>query len=164
MELIKGNIWEYKNDNNYVVIPTNIGWKKDGKNVMGAGLAKQALAKFPDIDSIYGNYCRYYYDRYRYIDVPPYWYENYKLIFMASKPLDLSAPYRSWLQDSSVQQIEISCNQLIQQMEERKFPEIIMPIMGVGNGKLKQENVLPLLIDKFEKYDNIKIVDINLEE
>ena len=47
-QVVEGDIWEHHNDGSrYIVIPTNIGWKTNGHNVMGAGLALQAKTRYP---------------------------------------------------------------------------------------------------------------------
>lgn len=47
------DIWAAHKDGYYAVIPTNLTLRHDGRAVMGAGLAKQALRRFPDLDLAY---------------------------------------------------------------------------------------------------------------
>ena len=61
MQEANGDIWNWLSEphNCEVVIPTNIGWKADGSNVMGAGIAKQAILRYGrDIAAWYGAICR----------------------------------------------------------------------------------------------------------
>ena len=49
MEEIAGNIWDYYDKGHWIVITTNGTVKKNGENVMGAGIAKQASQRFPTL-------------------------------------------------------------------------------------------------------------------
>lgn len=46
--------WELHRDGLWVVIPTNTERRKDGTAVMGAGLARAAADRFPDLPARYG--------------------------------------------------------------------------------------------------------------
>lgn len=50
---IEGNIWDYTGK--YIVIPINLEVKKNGENIMGAGLALEAKNKFPNFPKMVGN-------------------------------------------------------------------------------------------------------------
>ena len=56
MNEIVGNMWDYHDGVNYIVIPTNGSVKKDGTAVMGAGLARQAAERFPDLSRLLGKH------------------------------------------------------------------------------------------------------------
>jgi hypothetical protein len=50
-----GNIWTTRTDvYSWLAITTNSFIKKDGTLAMGAGIAKEALEKYPDIDKLFG--------------------------------------------------------------------------------------------------------------
>ena len=49
MKEIKSDIWKVKAD--WICVTTNGKIRADGRAVMGAGIAKDAKIRFPDIDS-----------------------------------------------------------------------------------------------------------------
>ena len=49
MKEITGDIWDYHDKGNWIVVTTNGTVKKDGTAVMGRGIALQAKQKFPDL-------------------------------------------------------------------------------------------------------------------
>lgn len=53
-----GDIWQLHTAGWYVVDPTNAHVKANGRNVMGAGLSAQALARYRGIDAWYGRRLR----------------------------------------------------------------------------------------------------------
>ena len=56
MQTANGDIWNVEPKDAWIVVPTNVGWKRDGSNVMGAGLAKQARLKFKQLPYDYGKW------------------------------------------------------------------------------------------------------------
>src|SRR5574338_386984 len=108
MKEISGNIFDYL-DSHWLVITTNQGWKLNGDNVMGAGLAKYVKDNFPELPSRYGLFCRQYPGEPR---LAPYVFPDPKngklrrLIMFPTKTLNPSAPHLSWKQPSSLDLIE----------------------------------------------------------
>ena len=83
----KGDIWEFYHDVRWIVITTNIGWKKDGCNPMGAGIAKQAAEMFPDLPRWYGEKCKKYRS-----DTAVAVYDEAKFFLFPTKPLNEEQP------------------------------------------------------------------------
>jgi len=54
MQEVIGDIWDYWLDMYLIAIPVNGFVKKNGRAVMGKGLAKQARERIPDIDLVLG--------------------------------------------------------------------------------------------------------------
>ena|SRR3989304_4501311 len=127
-----GDIW----DTTYytVVIPTNIGWTKAGYNVMGRGVAKQASGLYPSLSGWYGKQCQFFRQ-----DTPCLRYD--RLILFPVKTLNQLYPHLSWQRRASLFLIERSTKDLAQ------FPdkEIALPLVGCGNGRLAESDVLPIL-------------------
>jgi hypothetical protein len=48
------DVWELHGDGFWVLVPTNMRRKKDGSAVMGAGLARDATHRYPDLAARYG--------------------------------------------------------------------------------------------------------------
>lgn len=49
MKEVYGDIWEYHKQGYWIVITTNGFVKKNGCAVMGRGVAKQAVTKYPSL-------------------------------------------------------------------------------------------------------------------
>lgn len=54
MKEIQGNVWDLLNENSVVCILTNNTVLGPGNNVMGAGIAKEALIRNPGLDMVCG--------------------------------------------------------------------------------------------------------------
>jgi hypothetical protein len=145
MEVRVGDLWVWHSEKRWTVITTNIGWKKDGSNPMGAGVARVAADKFPALPEWYGARCRKYK-----AETAVCYYEPANFILFPTKPLDLVKPWLSWQQDSDLDLIRRSSIQLAKLadvLEERKllFSQIALPMVGCLNGNLQPEQVLPIL-------------------
>jgi len=132
MKTETGNIWDTKYST--IVIPSNIGWTKAGYNVMGGGVAKQASELYPSLAKWYGDQCFLYQQ-----DMPCLRYD--RLILFPVKTLNRLHPHLSWQRSASLTLIERSTKDLA------RFPdqEIALPLVGCGNGRLAESDVLPIL-------------------
>lgn len=128
-----------------MVITTNIGWKKDGANPMGAGIAKQAAELFDELPAWYGARCKKYG-----ADTAVCMYEPANFILFPTKPLNERTPWLSWQSKSDLALIRrsaIQLQKLSEIMVERKmlFGEIAIPLVGCENGGLERRDVVPIL-------------------
>jgi hypothetical protein len=137
-----GNIWDWIAKGACIVIPTNIGWRSDGANVMGAGLAAQAKYRYPGIDHWYGLHCRTNSRMYGHCVAQ---HPQHPLIFFPTKALDPGHPALSWRRSSDLITIVQSLTAL-----KRISGEIALPLVGCGNGGLPLESVLPLLQSRLD--------------
>jgi len=138
MREVYGNLWDFHGKGYSLVVPTNLGWRRDGSNVMGRGVASQAAHKFPDLPQIYGEVCQDMAAR----GVAEIWfYEG--LIFFPTKPLDEKKPWLSWMGRSVAAVVEKSTMQLAAWSNPGE--RIALPLVGCGNGGLPEEVVLPIL-------------------
>lgn len=136
MRVRYGDLWE-NFPQELVVIPTNLGWRTDGCAVMGAGIAAQAAARFPDLPEWYGYLCKRFRE-----DTPVLLHPQHRLILFPTKPYDETAPWLSWKADSDVKLVWRSAAQLA----AFTFDETIsIPLVGCGHGKLTPDIVLPIL-------------------
>jgi hypothetical protein len=136
MKETSGNIWDWV-DRAKLVITTNVGWRSDGTNVMGAGLAKQAAQRYPGIAAWYGAWCRDHRSESCVVA-----HHTHPLIFFPTKRLNPDAPHLSWQYDSDFDTIRRSLADLAQ------WPgvePIAVPLVGCQNGGLKEAAVLPVL-------------------
>jgi len=141
----KGDIWDFYYEAKWIVITTNIGWKKDGTNPMGAGIAKQAADMFPDLPEWYGERCRKYGS-----NTAVAAYDPARFFLFPTKPLDEDKPWMSWQSMSSIALIKRSAKQLVALvniLNERNYfiNQIGIPLVGCENGGLRPKDVLPVL-------------------
>jgi hypothetical protein len=140
MREIKGNIWDYHEKNSPIVIPTNGTIKRNGENVMGSGLARQAKLRFPKLPKKVGGYILEYGNEVFFCEeenlftfpVKNEWYEEKASIFLIRKSV---VSLRSMTRNDDI--------------------KIYLPLVGCGNGKLDWENdVKPILSSIFsdDKY------------
>jgi hypothetical protein len=157
MKVVEGNLWDFCKPpwNALVVIPTNIGWRGDGENVMGRGLAKQAKLGLCGVTRWYGWVCRMFRE-----DTPVVRYFRSAALMFPTKPL-ASDPARSWNQKSDLELIARSARQLGRWHETTPWQqEIAVPMVGCGNGGLKEAAVWPILL-KYLTDDRFVIVRKN---
>jgi hypothetical protein len=147
-----GDIWNWLAEphNCEVVIPTNIGWKSDGSNVMGAGIAKQAILRYGrDIAKWYGAICQACGPH-----TPVVIHEEHPLIFFPVKTLDYDDPQLSWRRDADLALIERST----QQLAALRLGPFALPMVGCGNGKLNEADVYPILKSAFQNENHVTLV------
>jgi hypothetical protein len=131
-----GNIWIYYKLGSTIVIPTNEGWKHDGSNVMGAGLAKDAAQIFSELPKIYGRDCQLLTTR--------VYYKDYRLILIPSKPLNVKSPHLSWQGVANIATVAKSLRWL--QDTKDNYPEkVYIPLIGTGNGGLDPDLIKELM-------------------
>jgi hypothetical protein len=156
MNEVKGDIWRLAHflwDD--TVIPTNPGWTKAGRNVMGRGIAAQALRRFPEADAWYGQVCM---DSKGHPPVVQHRFNGIgggrTLIFVPTKPFNATQPWMSWQAASSLEVIEQSLQELAMLEPSYRLPpagiqpKIYVPLLGCGNGGLHREPVRELM-DKY---------------
>ncbi len=144
MKIRYGNIWDL-HDRAPVVIPTNIGWRKDGSNVMGRGLARQAALKFRGIEEWYGEYCQKH--RAKTTCVVRNVHQHLApLVLFPVKPLNEAAPWVSWKSEANLKLIERSAKDLAALYQEDPRAELVaVPAVGCGNGGRDLGEVRPIL-------------------
>jgi len=131
------DIWSYENTH-LIVIPTNIGWKKDTfENVMGKGLALQAAKKYPGFPAWYGFQCRNLG-----CATPVLVYPEGPLIAFPTKQLNGGKPWMSWQNKSDLRLIERGAKELAALKVDRP---VAVSMVGCGNGGLEMSQVRPIL-------------------
>lgn len=139
-----GNIWDYHDKGEWIVITTNGSIRKDGACVMGRGIALQAKQRYPKLpfglgkllaDEDYGNY-NYAFSQYRIITFPV------KL---------------KWYQKASLPLIHNSTVGLLRKIMELRLENVYMVRPGCGNGGLDWTDVKPIL----EEYLDDRFIIVN---
>lgn len=144
-------IWDFHSEGRYVVITTNIGWKKDETNPMGAGIAQHAAGLFPELPLWYGKRCKKYGS-----DTAVAIYDPGMLFLFPTKKLEESRPWVSWSNDADINLILRSLNQLVACVDyltkkgTHHFTKIGVPLVGCGRGGLSKRDVIPILSNKLD--------------
>lgn len=148
MKETAGDLWDYE-QSHWLCVTTNQGWSKSGSNIMGAGLAKQAANRFPNLPARYGAFCRMFPGA-----AKLYPYKRYTswLLMYPTKALNPQTPYMSWRGKSSLELIERCAIELAKFGETSERP-IAIPALGCQNGGLKVCDVLDILY-KYLKSDD----------
>lgn len=152
MDIKIGNIWDFVTINTPGVVPTNIGWKSSGENVMGRGVAKQAATIYPDLSLWYGNFCQQYRGGTGVVKHP-----NLPIILFPVKPLNENKPWYSWGYPADIELIERSTKQLANL--ELTETSIYIPLVGCGNGGLDIDDVFPLLKEHLDERFTLIVSD-----
>lgn len=153
MKEVKANIWDKQFDSYWRVIPINTVVKADGSLVMGAGLAKQAAERYPDLSLFWGTLHQVTSDRCLSDYLPFYLFEPAKLIGFKTK-------YR-WQDDSDLLLIEQGLKGMTNLHFRSKCSHIVSPWLGCGLGGLNWErDVKPLVEKYFGDDDNFIIASL----
>lgn len=140
------SIWHPDFDSYWRVIPINTVVKADGSLVMGAGLAKQAAERYPDLPKELGNHYR-----------PKGVNVGITLVY-ACRIIAFPTKF-DWKKDSDLVLIESG-------LKELKFwilneYKIVSPRLGCGLGGLNWErDVKPLVEKYFGDDDNFVVVNL----
>lgn len=135
---VTGDLWDYYERGYWVVVPTNIGWKSNGENVMGRGMALQAATRFPELPMWYGRLCKMFRE-----DVGICLHPE-RLLLFPTKPL-ADDPAMSWKQESSLKLIQKNLIDLRDICNMEGIKKVAMGYPGCGNGRLCEAQVRPLL-------------------
>ena len=147
MKEIKGNIWDFHDKGNWIVISTNGTITKSGKLVMGRGVALQAKERIKYIDSTLAYYIKQF--------------GNKPVLLMGEKIITFPVKH-NWFEKADLKLIEISAKSLIKSLNSMTFTQedkIYLPRVGCMNGGLDWKDVKPIL----EKYldERFVVCDIN---
>lgn len=150
MKEIKGDLWDLyeryvvKSLAKAIVIPTNGTIKKNGECVLGAGLARDAKARWNNLPDRLAKSIQ------RYGNVPIS-FDDLRIITFPVK--------HNWWEIADVGLIELSARALRDMVDNKiMFSCVFVPQVGCGNGKLRwREQVKPVL-EKYLDTDQFVIV------
>lgn len=150
IEHAEGDIWKLRRATDFVVVPTNVGWTKDGLNVMGRGIASDAARQAVEIRAWYGAKCKAHGK-----DTPTLGRALWRMIFFPTKPLARN-PSLSWKQDATLERIQQSLPSFIALLPrtlEHDCKRVLLPHVGCGNGGLSWEDVGPVVLGALNSYE-----------
>jgi hypothetical protein len=143
MQTTRGDIFKLARRFDWIVVPTNQGWTKDGRGILGKGLALQAAARWPNLITDWGDYCMKALSS---AGPLPVRCRGGLVILAPTKSLDEKAPWLSWRTAARISTIEETCLRLQQLVETGLDGErILVPDLGCGEGGLLVEVVRPVL-------------------
>ena len=140
--IIYGDIWTFYTPGTWLVLPTNVGFKKDGSNPMGAGLAEQVVKRWPDLPLWYGGLCRQMRER-----TPVLFHPDHHVICFPTKPFNTKEPHASWKAAADPALIAQGFLELLNISRSLEADaRILLPPVGCGKGGLPIEAVLPMML------------------
>lgn len=156
MKEIHGNIWQVEAD--AICITTNGDLKKNGRAIMGKGLAKQTVEHYPNIDIILGLLIKKYGNLVHML-TGEYGLNN-KVPMLCCTEIGevpdadgiitpwhiVSLPTkRSWRDRSNISFIIFNLGQLSYLAQKKKWKKIVLPRPGCGLGGLIWHKIKPIL-------------------
>jgi len=146
MKLVKGNLWDYHNENNIICITTNGTIKNNGELVMGRGCALEATQRYPEFPKLLGDLVKSY--------------DNH-CFFLPHRIVSFPVKY-NWYETADLDLINRSSeelSELIDKLSDIRIDNIVIPRPGCGNGNLKWSEVEPIVYYNFSHDDRYKIID-----
>jgi hypothetical protein len=160
-------MWAMKAD--AVCITTNGFCKKDGRAVMGAGVAKQAVNRFPDLDAVLGRFLKEHGNHVHILTPPDH--IGPRLVSFPVKPRTMVAMEEcenivrhmrrrfkpgqtvpGWACLAQLPLIRRSATELMWYVKERDWKRVLLPMPGCGAGGLMWHEVRvelePILDDR----------------
>lgn len=141
MRVMNCDMFVMCNTGDALCVTTNGVIKKDGRLVMGAGIAKEIKNRFPGVDSILGKYVSKYGNRV---------FRVGKVNFSEKSITLFSFPTKNhWKDKSDLNLIEQSCIQLKQLVNKFRIEgDIYIPAPGCNNGGLNWEKEVKTVVEK----------------
>lgn len=140
MKLIQGNIWDSGATN--IAVTTNSVIRSDGSLVMGAGIAKQAIMRHPELSYLAGAAVKKRYGQmgmYGFLGPFSFEYEGQpENIYLFQTKINFTHPSRLSLIEFSVSSLNLYLNQ-------NPGFELAMNFPGIGKGELRMPDVLPII-------------------
>lgn len=129
LTVVTGDIWE-QHQSSWICVTTNGMLKQDGTAVMGAGIAKEAAERFPDLPKRLGENISKYGNRL-------FIYRDMRIITFPTK--------HDWKDKSDLELIQKSCCELMEVALKFGIERISLPKPGCSNGGLSWDDVRPVI-------------------
>jgi len=140
MKIIIGNLWDELGVADIIFVTTNAQLRADGALVMGRGAAKEAIERFPQLPFNLGKKI-------------PGAMKNRGAYGLVADPESTAGKTRigafqvkhHWRDEAELLLIKFSTGCLKRWAERYAEKRFALNFPGIGNGRLKEEDVLPLL-------------------
>lgn len=129
-----GDIWEYADRGYIIVITTNGSLTRDGRGVVGRGVAKQATLCFPDLARTLGTLLAE---------------QGSHVFLLGCGIVTFPVEDTAWSQPD-LRIIARSAEELRRLADRSGWERIVVPRPGCGGGGLAWKDVLPLLAPWFD--------------
>jgi len=130
MILEKGDMWSVFGKTDLFLITTNPIVRKDGAVVMGRGIALEAKKRFPKLPYDFG------------MGYPGITSTGHIGVYDGQLVGFFMVKYH-WREEAKLNVIENSVNELCEWIS--RYDRVDLNFPGIGNGKLKREDVLPII-------------------
>lgn len=130
MQEIIGNLWDVHNQGFCIGVPTNGNCRRDGRAVMGAGVALAAAKRFPNLPSLLGA-------KLRASGNHAYYWHECRLVTLPTK--------EAWTQPSTLRRIEQTAREAVRLAHHYELTAIHCPRLGCGVGGLAWKDVASVL-------------------
>lgn len=130
-----GNLWDLAKPPDLLVITTNGTIKANGAAVMGRGIAREAMIRFPSLPLALGAMIAHYGNHVTY-----HWIADRELLTMPVK--------HNWWEEADPKLIERSAEELVRFADNAPYQRSIriwLPRPGCGNGRLRWQDVRPII-------------------
>jgi hypothetical protein len=154
MILERGNMWDVFGKTDFFVITTNPVVSLAGHAVMGAGIALEAVRRYPSIQYDFAQRLEYLDYHPEIDDSEPPEFRYFGLIGLYDNQLIGYFMVKDhWKNQARLDYIDSSCKELIKLADLRiktvspghYTPRIDLNFPGIGNGRLRREDVLPII-------------------
>lgn len=130
MQEIIGDLWSLHGQGFFVGVPTNGDCRRDGRAVMGAGVAWAAANRFPNLPILLG-------EKLRTSGNHSYYWEEFRLLTLPTK--------EAWTRPSTLGLIERTAREAVHLADHHGLTTIYCPRLGCGLGGLEWMDVAPVL-------------------
>lgn len=142
MKEIKGNLWDFRGKDGYVLcITTNGTIKRDGTAVMGRGCALQAKNNYPGIAATLGRRLKY---------------DGLKVVWLTTRLIAFPVKYE-WHQKANLDLIKKSATELAREAANLRQNWFLLPRPGCGNGQRDWETEVKPIIENILP-DNVLVI------
>ena len=137
MQEVNGDLWDFHNAVNWIVIPTNGAIRQDGGCVMGRGLALAASRKFVSLPYQVGTMLGFSGNH-------VFEFPEFRIYSFPTK--------HHWRQKADLALIVRSAEELATRVAGLPTPrQVFLPRVGCGLGRLKWAEVQPILSDELDQ-------------
>lgn len=130
MQEIIGDLWDLHDEGFCIGIPTNGDYRRDGRAVMGAGVALAAANRFPNLPILLGA-------KLRASGNHAYYWHECRLVTLPTK--------ETWTQPSNLGLIERTAREAVHLADHNRLTTIYCPRLGCGLGGLAWKDVAAVL-------------------